>query len=134
MLSPGCIRDGQPFALAGLNAMILIANTDLYNRLEYGRVSAGERFEVSEDTGRELLRNGLARKPGPPVIMYKTKVITPHAPEVAAREPFHDVPTADEEPSALATLRDAVRADAVLHASRDPRGFERRQRGRSGRR
>ena len=48
------------------------------------RVDAGETFEVGEREGNYLIGRGLATAYVPPTVNYRTKVVTPDAPEVGA--------------------------------------------------
>ncbi len=134
--------------------MRLIANTGLYNAQEYGTVTKGHEFDCTEDTGRQLVAEGKARKPALPKVLYETKVVAPvaatryetkvaniepietlppvpEAPEVSTRHPFRDVPLLHEEPADLAPEGDRSLPLADLPESRDAdpgrrRGRERR--------
>lgn len=84
--------------------MRLIANRQLTG--VYGSVVAGDGFDVEDATGRQLLNAGLARRADPPSVRYETKVITPEAPGVSARQPFRDSTLPHEEPPSVAPESD----------------------------
>jgi hypothetical protein len=87
----------------------LIANCDLYNPGDYGRVRAGEEFTCRDSTAEKLCRSGSARR-----VLYEMKVIAPAAPEVSARDPFCFLPVFDAQPGRLAAESDPVLPDAEL--------------------
>ena len=78
----------------------LIANRQLTGH--YGVVTMGQEFEAEDDVARQLLRNGLVKKPDLPSMAYETKVIAPEVPEAAPRDTFRDVPVPDAEQADLA--------------------------------
>lgn len=103
--------------------MKLIANTQLAG--DYGRVNAGQVFEVPDAQGKELLRTGHVRVATPPAVAYETKVIVPQeAPQVSARQPFRHVPLPNEKPEALApdSDRELPAADISEPGDADPGG------------
>ena len=51
--------------------MKLIAERQLLG--DYGKVSAGEQFEVSADVGEQLIARGLARHALPPRVLYEVR-------------------------------------------------------------
>lgn len=53
---------------------------------DYGTVTAGQEFECHEDIGVQLIRNGSARKPESPRILYETKPARFEAPEISPKE------------------------------------------------
>lgn len=80
---------------------------------DYGMISAGQVFTADDEVARQLIMEGIARRPDPPRIVYETKVVVPEAPEVSARQPFRDLHLPDDpEPPALAAVRDSVLAAA----------------------
>jgi len=85
--------------------MRLIANRQLCG--SYGVVGPGQEFNVEDDTGLQLISNGVAYRPNPPRILYQTKVITPEAPMVGAG-PFCDVPMCDSQPTEVAASGDTM--------------------------
>lgn len=97
---------------------------------DYGTVVPGEIFSVPDDVGRQLLSKGVAAFADPPRIVYETKVVTPSAPEVRARDPFQFIPLApaapagdvpvhhDPDPPAMAAVRDSVLAASVVPPDR----------------
>src|SRR5688572_7232391 len=91
----------------------LIANSDLYNRAEYGRVREGEEFTCRDSTAAMLVRNGSARH-----VAYEAKVITFEALEVSTRDPFHFLPIAPLEPVNNVPVPHAE--PAAMAASSDP--------------
>lgn len=101
----------------------IIALTDLYNPSEYGRIAEGESFTVRDSLARELVRQGKASEQ-----TYETKVLTPSFTVRTNVEvkplpatPFRDMPAADPEPKALASLVSAVRAVSEVPVERDSR-------------
>jgi hypothetical protein len=80
----------------------------------YGRVEAGEEFEVDDSIATELLRLGYVRPAVPPPVVYETKVITPQASTVGARPPFRHVPVPDSQPEELVTAGDPVLREPEL--------------------
>lgn len=87
-------------------------------------VAAGQMFESTDEEARQLIALGLARTPDPPRVVYETKIITPEAPQVAARDPFQFIPVGHvpvpdhADPPALAAVRDRVLADADVPPER----------------
>lgn len=108
--------------------MKLIANRQL--RGVYGLVVPGQTFDCPDDVAAELLKKEVARMALPPRVQYETKVVTPEAPEVSARQPFRDVPVLDAQPETVAPESDRVFSTTDLPPLRtdDPRG----RGGRSG--
>lgn len=109
--------------------MKLLANVDLY----FGGgnpIEQGHEFEIDEVQGLQLLKLGTARIAGPPTMLYETKIITPAAPQVSAREPFRDGALPNEEPPAVAPEGDRVLpgADVSEQGAANHSG----RRGRSG--
>ena len=86
--------------------MRLIANRQLTG--DYGSVVAGDGFEVEDATGHQLITAGLARRAETPRVQYETKVITPEAPEVSARQPFRELSLPHAEPPSVAPESDRV--------------------------
>src|ERR1019366_3966421 len=80
--------------------MRLIANRQLAGH--YGVVTIGQEFEADDDVARQVLRNGVVRKPDLPAMVYETKVIAPEVPEAAPRDVFRDVPLPDAEQTDVA--------------------------------
>ena len=95
--------------------MRLIANRQLTG--VYGSVVAGDGFDVEDATGRQLMSAGLARRADPPRVQYETKVITPEAPEVSARQPFRDSALPHEEPPSVAPESDSLLPPANVSES-----------------
>ena len=92
--------------------MRIIANRQLSG--VYGTVVDGQEFEVADDIALQLLAANLVRKPGPPRVLYdskvsyQTKVVIPEASEVGPRQPFRDVPLSHQEPPIVVTESDPV--------------------------
>ena len=102
--------------------MRVIANRQLTGH--YGVVTIGQEFEADDDVARQLLRNGLVKKPDPPAMVYETKVIVPEVPEATPRDAFRDVPLPDAEQADVAPEGDREFSAANFQAQRvdDPRG------------
>jgi hypothetical protein len=102
--------------------MRVIANRQLTGH--YGVVTIGQEFEADDDVARQLLRNGLVKKPDLPAMVYETKVIAPEVPEAAPRDAFRDVPVPDPEQADLASESDREFSASNFQAQRvdDPRG------------
>ena len=102
--------------------MRVIANRQLTGH--YGVVTIGQEFEADDDVARQLLRNGLVKKPDLPAMVYETKVIAPEAPEAAPRDTFRDVPLPDAEQADVAPEGNREFSAANFQAQRtdDPRG------------
>ena len=102
--------------------MRLIANRQLTGH--YGVVTIGQEFEADDDVARQLLRNGLVKKPDLPAMVYETKVIAPEVPEAAPRDTFRDVPLPDAEQADVAPEGNREFSAANFQAQRndDPRG------------
>ena len=102
--------------------MRVIANRQLTGH--YGVVTIGQEFEADDDVARQLLRNGLVKKPDLPAMVYETKVIVPEAPEAAPRDTFRDVPLPDAEQADMASEGNREFSAAKFQAQRtdDPRG------------
>ena len=100
----------------------LIANRQLTGH--YGVVTIGQEFEAEDDVARQLLRNGLVKKPDLPSMVYETKVIAPEVPEAAARDTFRDVPLPDAEQTDVAPEGDREFSAANFQPQRtdDPGG------------
>lgn len=64
--------------------MKVIANKLLYG--PYGQVVQDQEFECEDERAQQLLKSGYVRHANPPKVQYETKVVTPEAPEVSARE------------------------------------------------
>lgn len=113
--------------------MRVIANRQLHG--EYGTVTADQGFECRDDLATELLKGGMVRNALPPKVQYETKVITPEAPEVSARQPFRDVPVPDQKSQGVAPEGDRMFSESDLSTNRttDPRGRGRRSGSHSGR-
>ena len=112
--------------------MTLIATKDLYNRSEYGSVSAGQTFTVADHLARELIARGAAVSQ-----TYDTKVIVAGPPlryeikEGTAAAPFRDGTHPDAGPPALVAVRAAVRAVSDVQTAGNPGGVERGKHNRS---
>lgn len=90
--------------------VLLEALKPLYNKTEYGRVEAGQRFEASARTARLLEIAKSARR-----VYEETVLHAPApAPEVSTREPFHFLPVSDQEPAAVAAASDRVLPETEL--------------------
>src|ERR1019366_5755395 len=102
--------------------MRLIANRQLTGH--YGVVTIGQEFEADDDVARQLLRNGVVKKPDPPALVYETKVIAPEVPEAAPRDIFRDVPLPDAESPGVAGEGDREFSAANFQPQRtdDPGG------------
>ena len=102
--------------------MRVIANRQLTGH--YGVVTIGQEFEADDDVARQLLRNGLVKKPDLPAMVYETKVIVPEAPEAAPRDAFRDLPLPDAEPASVAREGDREFSAANFQPQRtdDPGG------------
>ncbi len=81
---------------------------------DYGDVVLGQEFDCEDHTARELIGLGHARIPDPPQVLYETKVVTPEAPQVSARQPFHHLPLSDKEQTAVAPQSDPLLPAADL--------------------
>jgi hypothetical protein len=109
--------------------MKLIANRQL--RGEYGLVAPDQEFEARDEVAGDLLRRDLARRAGPPVVLYETKPIQPQeAPEVRPEVPFRDVPVPHAEPEAVASEGDSVLPESDPQPSRAGDSGGRRRRSR----
>lgn len=106
--------------------MRLIANCQL--RGEYGQVVPDQEFEARDEIAVELIARGNARHARPPKIQYETKIITPVAPVVSAREPFRDGAVSNAQPKVVDTEGHRVLSTADLSDSgaADTRGRGRR--------
>jgi hypothetical protein len=102
--------------------MRVIANRQLTGH--YGVVTIGQEFEADDDVARQLLRNGLVKKPDLPAMVYEMKVIVPEVPEAAPRDAFRDVPVPDAEQADVAPEGNREFSAANFQAQRtdDPRG------------
>ncbi len=106
--------------------MTLIATRSLYNRLEYGKVAAGQTFTAPDHVARELIDRGYAVSQ-----TYQTKVIVAGQPiqyavkEGTAAAPFRHGAGVDPEPPALVAVRAAVRAVSDVQAAGNPGSVER---------
>lgn len=69
---------------------------------DYGSVVAGQEFECSAEVGKHLINKGVAYSYEVPKVTYESKVVTPEASGVGAREPFRDGSVSDTEPAAVA--------------------------------
>lgn len=104
--------------------MRLISNRQLTG--SYGTVPADTVFDCPDDTGKELIADGKARRPDPPRIVMETKVYEP--PEVGPVIPFRDLPVPDAQPAPV-----AAKSDPVLPAADVPKPGTSHPRGRRGR-
>jgi hypothetical protein len=96
--------------------MRLIATRQTYSK-EFGTAIAGQEIDVSDELGRELLKNGVMRKPDPPQIKYETKIIIPEAPEVSARQVFRNLLMSDQESETVAAESDPVLSEPDIPES-----------------
>ncbi len=95
-------------------------------------VLLGQQFEASDDLGRHLIQNGLAHRADPPKVLYETKVVTPEAPEVSPRLPFHNLPLHHEEQAGVATESNPMLPGSDLPTPRTLSRLGRRGRARLG--
>jgi len=91
---------------------------------DYGMIPANTPFETTDEIAKELLENGRARRVNPK-ITYKTKVVTPVAPEVQAEAtPFRHSDMHHEEQKELAPTGDQMfpQADVPERGTADRSG------------
>ena len=109
--------------------MKLIANCQLHG--EYGMVTEGDTFDVRDDVGEMLIKNGNARKADPPQVVYETQALQPQeTPEVRPETPFRDVHVPDTESTPVVEERnqELPRADVSSQPTRTADRSGRRRR------
>src|SRR3954453_18400485 len=96
--------------------MRVIANRQLTGH--YGVVTTGQEFDADDDVARQLIRNGLVKRPDPPAMVYETKVIVPEVPEAAPRDAFRDLPVPDPQSAGVAPEGNRELSDADVSPPR----------------
>jgi hypothetical protein len=64
-------------------------------------------MDLPDSLAEELLKNGVARKPDAPRVVYETKIVTPEAPEVASST-FRDVHVSHAQSAPIPLAGDPV--------------------------
>ena len=114
--------------------MRLVANKQTTG--DYGTIPPGGVFHTPDDIGRQLITMGIARIDAPPAVLYETKVVTPEAPQVSARDifpgPTSDGALPDAQPEGLAPEGDPLLSGAEVQEPGAPDSGRRSKRSGSG--
>jgi hypothetical protein len=91
--------------------MRVIANRQLNG--DYGLKNPGDIIDnLPPHLEKDYLARGVVSPAEDPKVLYETKVISPEAPEVSAREPFRNVPVPDEESTDMVAEGDSVLSES----------------------